>query len=304
MILLTEVAQKLENILNGNDSETTGLTRPVDYDFVVETQGFHLDHIQNKTKGKNFIPVFISSMGGSFNPVPALKQATYTIPVIIYFPIRFKDDFFALNEYLVDVFVGTYLNYGTKSGRAISNISVAQYGEIVDLDLKEFATWVTNKYQKTIEIHQPWMTMQFTLYLSTANASFVWGNNATSSLSFTLDTTTYTDTDLTFVQGTVQSSSEPASQQLLDTSESDALPVATSYGSGFSIYVKDNDFYKNLVEKWFSGEIQTMEFTFSFTFLGKTFTRICYMQSTNLIVQKGQLTTMTFAFGKRVNLDA
>lgn len=183
MIVLSEVAKKLQNILNGIDSETSTIERPVSYEFVVATQGFHLDKISDKETGNNFIPVFVSSMGGEYNAIKGLKQANYNIPITLYFPIRFKDNFFILNEFLVECFVGSYLNYGTLSGKCISNISVAQYGEIQDLDLKEFQTWATSLYQREIEVKEPFMSMNFTLYLSTVGDDFVFGNALNVSLS-------------------------------------------------------------------------------------------------------------------------
>ena len=95
MVILSEVAQKLEKILNGVDTEVTD-SNPIAHRYKVEAQGFHIDHILDKDTGTNFIPVFVSSMGGQFNPVAGLKQGTYTIPISFYFPVRFKDDFFKL----------------------------------------------------------------------------------------------------------------------------------------------------------------------------------------------------------------
>ena len=307
MILLNEVARKLQNILNGQDSEvgTNGsvvqATNPTDYEFIVYTQGFHIDKVYDQNSGKNFIPVFLASMGGQYNPVPALKQATYTIPVAMYFPVRFKEDFFAINDFLASAFVGTNLTYGTNSGKAISNISVSQYGEIQEMDLDQFKEWVEEKYRRAINIHEPWMTLNFTLYLSTAGSTFVWGNGATISLSTKINTTTYTDTDVAFVQSSIQSQTQSVSQQKLGTYESAGFPFGTSYGSGFSVYVKDTSFYQQVVEKWFAGTIQNMTFDLSISFLGKTFTRTCYVESMNLVIQKGQLATITFAFAKVVS---
>ena len=111
MIILTEVARKLENILNGVDEETTSYTRPFDFEFSVKAEGFHLDHIYNKNSGKNFIPVFIESLGGQYDAVPNLKRSTNTIAITIYFPVRFKNQFFAANDFLVNCFVAKKLNY-------------------------------------------------------------------------------------------------------------------------------------------------------------------------------------------------
>ena len=307
MIILTKVAEKLQSILNGTDTEvgTNGsvvqITNPTDYEFVVQAQGFHLDKIYDENTGKNFIPVFVSSMGGSFNPVPNLKQATYTIPITLYYPIRFKDDFFSLLDFFASAFVGRKLTYGTD--KAISNISVAQFGEIQEMDLDQFKEWVEEKYRRAINVHEPFMTMNFTLYLSNADDDYVFGNDITASLSYVLDTTTYTDSSLTFADAALQSHSEPSSEQLLGTSESQSLPSGTSYGASISIMVKNTTFYQKLLQEWFSGNIQTMSFTLTFTFLNQTFTRTVYLQSVNMPMRKGEIVSMTFAFVKKVVLS-
>ena len=182
------VAEKINRILNGVDSEiiALGFQNPTDFDFNVQATGFHLDHIKNEKKGVNFIPVFISSMGGTRNPVPDLKQANYTIPITFYFPVRFKDKLFLLDDFLADCFVGRRLNYGTDEApvRCVSNISVPQFGEIQELDvLKEFASWTEKLYQRQLEVMEPYISMQITLYLSNASEDIIYGNDVTSELS-------------------------------------------------------------------------------------------------------------------------
>ena len=312
MILLNEVAIKLENILNGTDSETTTLTNPTNFLFQVETEGYHLDHIMNEEKGRNFIPVFISSMGGSYNPVANLKQSNVVIPIVFYFPVRFKESFFALNDFLVDVFVGKSLNYGTHSGRAISNISVAQFGELDSLDvLKEFQTWVSNKYQRHVEILEAYLSMTVNLYLSNADSDYVYGNDV--SISLSLNDTNYIDKDITFSQASVQSQSQSMSEQIIGSNESQGLPFGVAYGSSFAVYYKNTAFYRYLVGQWFSGNAQTLRFTLTLkigedvytnnvlTQQAPTFTRTCYVESVNLVVQKGELLTITFSFAKAVS---
>ena len=107
MIILTDVAAKLQELLNSEDC-------PTDFQFVVKSQGYHLDSIADKTKGINKIPVFLEMVGGEYNPVPNLKQANFIYGVNIWFPIRFKETFYALNEYLENVFVGKKLTFGTQ----------------------------------------------------------------------------------------------------------------------------------------------------------------------------------------------
>ena len=236
MIILTEVAKKLENILNGNDSETTAFTNPTAFSFMVATEGFHIDELNKPNKNGNFIPVFISSLGGQFNPIKGLKQGNYSIPVAFYYPVRFKDDFFALAEYLAEVFVGTILNYGAISGKAVSNISVPQYGEIQNLDFKEFENWVGINYKMPIETMEPYMSMTLTLFLSNAASGLIYGNDVKVDLSFTYGENTYSIDDIDWDGASIQSNCQQQSEQEEGTNEADSLPFGTGYGSSFRIY--------------------------------------------------------------------
>lgn len=315
MIILTEVATKLENILNGNDSETSSLTRTVTYDFKVATEGFHIDNIINDDKDGNFIPVFISSMGGQFNPVKGLKQGTYSIPIVFYYPVRFKDEFYQLGEFLVEAFVGTILDYGDVSGQAVSNISVPQYGEIQDLDFKEFNAWLDAKYHKRIEKMEPYMTMQLTLYLTSSASGLIYGNDVTASLSFTYDDATYVLDDIDFDGASLQSNAQAQSEQEEGTNEACGVPFGTAYGSSIKIYPNletrptsqsvsgDIYFYKQLLQIWLEGNIQEVQCSITFTIAGDsdlTYTRTCFIQSIMAPIEKGQLFALTLTFAKLI----
>lgn len=298
MIILTEVAKTLETILNGYQG--------FDYQFMVATEGFHIDTLADTKTGKNFIPVFISSLGGQINPVPGLKQAQYNIKVEMFYPVRFKDDFFALNDKLFDSFVGISRSYGTISGVALSNISIAQYGELQNLDFNQFKDWVGNTYSKTVDVMETYMKMEFVLYLSTLASGLAFGNEVTTTLKATIDGVEYTENDPVFDEGSIQSQSEADGQQVLDDTESTEIEGAiqtTSYGSGFKLYLKNTTFYTKLIEKYFAGEIQKTDIEVSYTLLGKTYTRKCYVKSTNLLFPKGQPIYMVFAFGKKVEIE-
>ena len=292
MVLLTEIATKLTELLNS----ATGFEQ---YQFEVETEGFHIDHIYDKTTGKNFIPIFISSLGGEHNPIPNLKESTYSIPVTFYFPVRFKNDFFLLNEFLENTFIGKQINYGTHTGTCLSNISVTTYGEIQNLDMKEFKDWVGSTYKQPIEVMEMWMTMTFTLYLSTVGSTFKYGNDGAISLTYG----THTDNSVVFDDFSIQSMSEPATQQILDAAvpESSGLVANTSYSNGFKVYYKSNAMYKAILKDWFDGKHQNMEFTLTFTFDGQTFSRTCFLMSVNGIFKKGAVVTLTLALGKSIN---
>ena len=238
MIILSEVASKLEKILNGVDSETNTLTNPTPYYFVVETEGFHIDHVERPTARKNFIPVFVSSLGGQFNPVKGLKQGSYTFQVTFYFPVRFKENFFALGDFLVDAFVGSILTYGEVSGKAVSNIGAPQFGEIQDVDFKEFDSWVNDTYKKPIEKMEPYLSMVVSLFLSNAAPGLIYGNDFKYDLSFTYGDNTYSLTDLDWDGASLQSNAQAQSEQEEEATvpEAESFPFGTAYAASFKIY--------------------------------------------------------------------
>ena len=181
MIVLTDVATKLEEILNSEDC-------PTDFSFVVKSQGYHLDSIADKRKGINIIPVFLTMVGGEYNPVPNLKQANFTYGVDIWFPVRFKETFYRINEYLENVFVGKKLEIGGKV--ALCNIGVAEYGEIVEVHLDQFEEWVEDTYvglvhlfKKEHDISEEYMNMHFNIFATILGDGFMFGNDVKYELS-------------------------------------------------------------------------------------------------------------------------
>lgn len=178
MIYLDEVCEKLQEILNSNDN-------PIDFLYAVEAVGFHQDSIYDNATNRNMIRVYVSTFGGEFNPVPDLGQANYSIPITFYFPVRFKESFFALDAYLHDYFVGRMRDFGEKTGRCACNLSISNYGEIQDQDLMKFKVWADSVYKKPVEVMEAYMSMTLTLYLGTIADGFVFGNDLTATLGFT-----------------------------------------------------------------------------------------------------------------------
>ena len=311
MIILSEVATKLEELLNGSGN-------PTDLYFEVETEGFHIDHIKKDDNNGNFIPVFISSMGGQFNPVKGLKQGTYSLPIVFYFPVSFKEDFFVLGDFLVDTFVGASINYGTISGKAISNISVPIFGEIESLDFDQFKNWVDAKYTKPINKREAYMSMQVTLYLSNAASGLLYGNDIKTNFSFTYNGSTYTLEDIDIDGASLQSNTQAQSEQEedADVPETTSVPFGTTYGQSFKVYPNVNTlaknetnkyFYRELLKAWLSGKIQEVDCSLTFQIgeasLGLTYTRSCFIQSIVAPIEKGQLFALTLTFTKKTNLE-
>ena len=249
MIYIEEIAEKLQNILNGLDEETSGTTLYSDFYFDVQVAGYHIDHIQNKNIGKNFIPVFIDLMGGEYDPIPNLKKGSFNIPITFYFPVRFKNEFYHLNEFLNDVFVGKVLSWGANTGLCLSTISVATYGEIQDLDLKEFKTWAENKYQRELEVMEPFRSMDLTLYLLTGEG-LIYSNQVEYSMAYTYEGIRYPEEGYYRVKWLETSSgisNDPISQQLIGTKHTESVINITNRSHSILVYAEDNDFWKNII---------------------------------------------------------
>lgn len=316
MIILSEVAQKIEEILNDSSN-------PASFDYQVETEGFHIDHIKKENKTGNFIPVFIHPIGGQFNPVKGLKQGSYSLQIAFWFPVRFKENFYALSEYLVDTFVGTYLNYGTISGSAVSNINWPQFGEIESLDFEQFIQWHNTVYKRPIEKREPYMSMVLELYLNNAASGLIFGNNIQTNFSFTYDGHTYTLEDINYDGGSLQSNSQAQSEQEEGQGESTSIPFGTTYASAIKVYpnlevlAKESPatptqgnpaiyFYQELLKVWFSGNIQDLECKFIYIFNNDQnlkYERECYIQSVIAPIEKGQLFSMTLNFAKKTEYE-
>lgn len=184
MIYITEFGNKIENILNGIDISET---RPTDLLFKVATSGFHIDHIKDKNSKKNFIPVFVNSLGGEFNPIPKLNNTTQTFSITIYFPVEKKEEMFAMVGYIGSQLIGKMIDYGELSGKGLTNISVPEYGEIQNLDFVQFKKWAKDIYAEECIEEKPYMSMVFRVYVSTIGSSFMWSNNVQYGLRFYLD---------------------------------------------------------------------------------------------------------------------
>ena len=266
MIQLETIAKKIQELLN----PAQGLEQ---YQFVVETQGFHIDQIYDKSTGKNFIPVFISTMGGQNNPVPGLKQSECSIPITFYFPVRFKKDFYVLYDYLVDIFVGQFINFGTteEPQKARCNISIPQFGEIQDLDFTEFKEWVGSIYRKTIEVMEPYLSMTVTLYLSTAGQEFIYGDD----VKITNITIAYKGTDILddsdpiCIERADIGTSETAPQQSFEDTHIKGYPANLGYTKELPLTLKNTSEYRallNILENTKDIQNLTVTVTESFPF--------------------------------------
>jgi hypothetical protein len=235
-------------------------------------------------------------MGGSYNPVQGLGESTWAIPITFYFPVRFKEQFFRLDEYLHEYFVGRKLADGT-----IANLSVASYGEIQNLDFKEFKNWADNLYKTPIEVMEQYLSMTLTLYLSSIDNKYFYGNEVTASLAWSNKTM-----ELTFVDGSIQTNSNSVDDQVLGTKEAVGLPYGVAFGASFTFYLSDTTACKDFMDKWKSNwfEDNAINLTIAIPSLGTsntpfTITKSCYLRSFMLPITKGQPMKATISLSPR-----
>ena len=181
MITINQIATELENILNQTSANVPeGAKLPFDGLFAVRTEGYILDNVHDFETGKNFFPVFLGSMTGDYNPIPDLEQIDMEVPVSIYFPVRFKDKMLEMQEFLNKVFVGRAIGFnqdenGKYGQYAVANVSMAELGEITNLDVDQFGNsilkglnqFIQEQYKMPVSSSEPWICLTFSLYLST-----------------------------------------------------------------------------------------------------------------------------------------
>ena len=244
MIVLPEIATKLQEILNAPGS-------PIDLEMKVETPGFHITSVVNRDSGKNFIPVFISTLGGTNNPVPILKQAEGTIPVVFYYPVRYKDRFFALTEYLNEMLVGKTIHWGDISGDILTNVSLPKYGEIQDLDmLTKFRSWTAANFNREIEVMEPYGTMELTIYLSSVGQEFIYGNNVKLKkikVSYK-GSQILEDDEPVSIERVDLTTSEPAAQQTFEDLCAKGFPANAAYTKQLPLILKNRPGYYELLD--------------------------------------------------------
>lgn len=295
MINLEQIREKLENLLNGTDEELGNLVSPNSdkYFFNVATEGFELKRIYDMQSGKNFIPVFIGSAGGEFNAIPDLGQYSLSIQCQVYFPVRFKDDFYIyFTNFIKNVFVGKMLTYGDE--KALHNISVPQYGEIESFAVKEFQNFIINTYKMPVEVSEQWMTMTFVIYLSALNKGFAFGNEATASIIYIssegkIENLPYP----VYITQTSNANVETQSEQILGEKQAKSLGVISGYAFSIDLYIQNNGFFKSLLNDYYAGKIQNNHISLLNNLIGVWYVIDCIISTATVNITKGQPLTIS-----------
>lgn len=183
MISLKEIADTLSEVLNSVNNPLRIEDERVA--FLVATEGYRIDKIDDRKLGKNLIPVFVGASGGENQPVPNLNQQSKSINIAIHYPIKYKDIFYQLETYLDNEFVGKVRNMGTNTKQCLVSLSTAQFGEIVQGNFEQFEKWANNTYERTIDDTQNWYSMILTLYATKLGEGYIFGNEVSFALKMT-----------------------------------------------------------------------------------------------------------------------
>lgn len=303
MVNLETVREKLENLLNGTDEELGNIVSPNSdkYFFAVATEGFELKRIYDMQSGKNFIPVFIGSAGGEFNPIPDLNEYSFSVQCQVFFPVRFKADFYTyFTDFIRQVFVGKILTY--EEEKVLSNISVPQYGEIESFAVKEFQNFIINTYKMPVEISEQWMSMTFVIYLSGISGDFIYGNDVSFSLTYYEDEMfNITENDIVLAQADYGVSVQLESEQVLGETQSKSLGVVSGYAITLPIYIKNTGFFKTIIGKYHSGELQNKRIDLKTVYnsLDITTEESYIISDATLNIAKGQPMAITLQLARR-----
>lgn len=310
MINFNELSSKLQNIFNGLDADTLSIANPLsNYQFVTNTFGSHLDSVADKKTKKNIIPMFIQSEDGTVGSIKALKEVESPFTIYVYFPIKFKDDFFKLPEFILDVFAGQLYNYGALSGHAISKIDVPQFSQLERQQMRQFRDDISTIYNLPIDETQLYGVCQFTLTLKQyadlklANG-FIVGNQITDTLSFQYDGTAYTET-LVYLQDEAISKSNGTNQQALTESETSSLMINTSKTTQIDAYIKDNAFWNKFIELFENGLLQNQEFIFIRSYglsTTKAFTHNLILDTADSNIVIGEIMYFSMVFLKKAGV--
>lgn len=331
MLTVKEIAKELDSILNGTSPNIPEeATRPFDGVFSVKTAGYHLDHVYDPKTKSNFFPVFMENGTGEFNPIKDLEQVDYSFPVSIYFPVRFKDKMLAMQEYIAKCFVGQtplFSVYGEdgkivyKQG-AVTNVSAFELGEITDLDLdqygqsllKQLNAYIAEQYKLPVNTMEPWISLNFTLYVSTmknANAKdgYVYGNVMKTLLRIKHNGKWLEEEIKTDGIGLSYSAST-TSQQAFDIGgsvedEASSYVVTNARGIGFEAVVCDNAFWNTLLEYYSLGKLSQLEASIVIsskdeqTLSGLSIIQDVVISSLNISIDLGSPITVKFALTKK-----
>lgn len=271
MINISDFANTLQDLLNGDYQGESTEVRPVDYHFFVQTFGSNLDSVNSFKYKENILPVFISDQNGSITPIPDVSMSAYTFVVNFYSPATLKDEIYKMFDYLMRNIVGKIIVFkkdenGNAIERGVCNMSIPRDEAINEQMMTQFVEYMGETFNKLIDISETWLLYSFEFYVSsaktsTSNGDLVFGNDITYTLSFEEPNgTSYTQKLIRNETNNVLENSFNA-QQLLKGAFAKSLISATAYTFGLNAYITTNTFWTTLLNYFAQKRFNELTFT-------------------------------------------
>lgn len=309
MIDIQDLQLKLSNMLNGKEQPNAiNISDYVSgFEFKVLTYASYLDNISNFNTLKNFLPVYISDPQGTVEPIPYLQETNSQYTITIFFPLKYKEELNKLNEYFVDSFAGRMLNF-SKSGNALCSLNLPTFGEVQDLEFKQFKDWIGEYYQMNVLQTDKWCSYSFVLYFHQLKGlgekgGFILGNQFEYTLSFKYGNQTYIE-KVDLASAARNYTADPMSEQILDDLETLSLNKNSIYADSVCVYVKNSDFWNTFNDLYELGKLQNIIFTLTKTYLynGKSYERALILTSCPQNIALGVVMTYTLTYFKKASV--
>lgn len=309
MIDIQDLQLKLSNMLNGKDQPNAiNISDYVSgFEFKVLTYASYLDSISNFNTLKNFLPVYISDPQGTVEPIPYLQETNSQYTITIFFPLKYKEELSKLNEYFVDSFAGRMLNF-SKSGNALCGLNLPTFGEVQDLEFKQFKDWIGEYYQMNVLQTDKWCSYSFVLYFHQLKGlgekgGFILGNQFEYTLSFKYGNQTYSE-KVDLASAARNYTADPMSEQILGDLETLSLNKNSIYADSVCVYVKNSDFWNTFNDLYELGKLQDIIFTLTKKYLynGKSYERELILTSCPQNIALGVVMTYTLTYFKKASV--
>lgn len=301
MIELKELQQKLSNILNGLDSSTSIYDNSCDdFYFAVKTYGTRLETIANQELKRNVIPVYINGVSGNIEPIENLNEVDSSFDVYIYFPIKYKEQFFKLSNFLLSALNAKTYNYGTISGNALTTLSVPELDEIQDLQLNELSSFLEQDYNLSISKTEQWGILSFSLYFyQVANLGeedgYILGNQVKYYITYKGLTE-----EITATQRIINYEADTYSEQVFSDSETASIAKNGITTWTINPYIRNNTFWKTFLYDFENGDLYNETIILKTVYPFATYQRELLISNCVSVDELGELKSVTLTLTKKI----
>lgn len=176
MININQLANKLEQILNGTYSEVVLPNGRPDLYFKVKTYGTMLDSVIDNNYKKEFIPVILTVSNGEIEAIKDSGLTDEDFNIAFFFPIDRKDQMVEMSLWLSSFIAGGYLDLGDETTSKVAlNCSKAVFNQIENQQFESFEYTMSN-FKLKVKRTDIYLVMEIELYTSYGKKGIEFGN--------------------------------------------------------------------------------------------------------------------------------